>query len=131
MGGNSGGGGKPGRGGGGGEQGTPSEQLMNNLRSGKLSLEESVAAERAMYRAQSDAFFKEKNYEKSAELDKKYKVMRDVNAKFKIEQDAARAGPLRITGTRQGSSVRNDDNAGGRRDLTSDFAKRMAKERGR
>ncbi len=107
MGGNSGGGGNGGRSNGGG--GSPEEQLMSNLRSGKLSLEESVAAERAMDRAQSDAFFKEKNYTKSAELDKKYKAMHEVNEKFKSEQAAKK--PInwsKVKSNPGGSSVRDD-----------------------
>ncbi|MFA5376581.1 MAG: hypothetical protein WC455_12615 [Dehalococcoidia bacterium] len=126
----SGGGGSGGRSGGGVGSGDASEQLMSNLKSGKLSIEESVAAERATYRASSDAFFKEKNYDKAGELEKRYKVMHEVNEKFKLEQAAknVKIDWNKVT-TRNGPSVRDDDNAGGRRDLTSDFAKRMAKMR--
>ena len=125
MGGNSGGGGKPGRGGGGEPVGTPEEQLMNNLRSGKLSLEDSIAAERATYRASKDAFFKEKNYDKADELEKKYKVMEYVNHKYQVEQAAKKVDLTKGRWSAGGPSVRDDDSAGGRRDLNSDFVKRM------
>ena len=107
------------------------DQLMNNLKSGKLSLEESVLAERATYRAGRDAFFKEKNYDKADALQKKYEVMRDVNHEFKISQEAKalKTDWSKVKSNPGGPSVRNDDSAGGRRDLTSDFAKRMKKMR--
>ena len=125
MGGNSGGGGKPGRGGGGGPTGTPEEQLMNNLRIGKLSLADSEAAEKATYRASHDAFWA-KDYDRAGELENKYKVMRDANAAFKVEQEAKnRKTDWSKVKTRNGPSVRDDDSAGGRRDLNSDFVKRM------
>jgi hypothetical protein len=98
---------------------------MSNLRSGKLSLEDSVAAERATYRASKDAYFKEKDYKKAGALEKKYEVMRDVNEKYKIEQEAKSVDLTKGRWTAGGPSVRDDDSAGGRRDLTSSFAKRM------
>ena len=122
----SGGGGNGGRSGGGDQPiGTPEEQLMNNLRSGKLSLEDSIAAERATYRASKDAFFKEKNYDKAGELEKKYKVMEYVNQKYQVEQAAKKVDLTKGRWSAGGPSVRDDDSAGGRRDLNSDFVKRM------
>ena len=46
-------------------------------------------------------------------------------------QEVKVAKPTRYELLRGGSSVRDDDNAGGRRDMTSDFARRMKKERDR
>ena len=101
------------------------EQLMSNLQSGKLTIEQSLAAERATYRASKDAYFKEKDYKKAGELEKKYKVMQEVNHKYKVEQEAKAIDWSKGKWSAGGPSVRDDDSAGGRRDLTSSFAKRM------
>lgn len=141
MGGGSGGSGSGGRSGGGGggstngDAGQPGEvvraaQLEKDLRSGKISLEDAQKKEREVYRAQADAFFKEKDYAKSARLTKEYEAIQAVTSNFKIEQDAAKINiNWNKVGTKQGSSVRDDTSSGGRRSQDKAFLDRMKRYR--
>lgn len=106
----SGGGGNGGRSGGGGSPAPGSD--------------ESIALERTLYRQSQDAFFKEKNYEKAGQLERQYKALHEVNEKAKLDQAVAKAGPLRITGTKQGSSVRDEGPSG--KQMTNDQIARNA-----
>lgn len=140
MGGGSGGSGSGGRSGGGGggtngDAGQPGEvvraaQLEKDLRAGKISLEDAQKKVREVYRAQADAFFKEKDYAKSARLTKEYEAIQAVTSNFKIEQDAAKININwnKVT-TKQGSSVRDDTASGGRRSRDTDFLDRMKRYR--
>lgn len=132
MGGGSGGGGRSGRGGG-GDAGQPGEvvrssnQLLENLRSGKVSSEEATALERSLYRQSRDAFFKEKNYEKSRALEQKYNAVKAANDQYKGEQAAKK--PInwsKVTTKPGGSSVR-DEGPSGRQMTNKEIQDRMKK----
>lgn len=141
MGGGSGGSGSGGRSGGGGggstngDAGQPGEvyraaQLEKDLQSGKISLEAAQTKEREVYRAGMDAFFKEKDYAKADALQKQYEAMHEVTQKIKLEREAAKININwnKVT-TKQGSSVRDDTNSGGRVSRDKDFLDMMKRYR--
>lgn len=139
MSGGSGGSGSGGRSGGGGagtdgDAGQPGEvvrvaQLEKDLRSGKISLEDAQKKAREVYRAQADAFFKEKDYAKSARLTKEYEAIQEVTSRFEIAQAAKKPINWNKVTTKQGSSVRDDTASGGRVSRDKDFLDMMKRYR--
>lgn len=104
MGGGSGGSGSGGRSGGGAGSGDAGQPAPGTP--------ESDALERQLYRQSKDAWFKEKDYKKSNELERQYKAVRDANEKAKAAQPTKPINWSKATFNAGGPSVRDEGPSG-------------------